>query len=374
MARIAAILVCVICLCLPSCKKSKPADAHPPIAVTVITVKPKTIPANYDYIGFAASSHPVEIRARVEGYLDQIAYVEGSLVKEGDLLFQIDPRPFQAALDQADAELKQQEAILWNATRTRERLEPLYKQNAASLRDLDNAIASELEALATVEANKANVEKARLNLSFTTINSPITGLSSKAKFREGSLIAPGPDSLLTTVSVIDPIWVYFTVSESDLLQGASDEAKGLLKFPKDMDFDVELILADGSIFPYQGKVNFAAPTISQSTGTLNVRATFNNPKGAVKPGQYVKARLIGAVRPHAIAVPQTAMLQGRTGMFVYVVNDKDQAEVRYVEPGPWYNNEWVIYSGLKEGERVVIEGVNKVQPDWPLKITNATKE
>lgn len=355
--------------------KSKPKQAvQKPIDVTVVEVQPRTIPADFEYVGFAESSHPVEIRARVEGYLDSISYIEGSEVKVGDLLFQIDPRPFQTVVAQREAELKQQEAVLWNATRTRERLDPLYQQKAASLRDLDNAIAQELEAMAAVDAAKANLAKAQLNLSYTTITSPINGMASKAKFREGSLISPGPDSLLTLVSVIDPIWVYFSVSSSDLLKAQKEITQGRLQYPEDMNFTVELLLADGVTFPASGKVSFAAPTLNQNTGTMNVRAVFPNPESTLKPGQFVRARVLGAVYPNALAVPQKALLQGRNSMYVYVVDSHNQARVQDVDPGDWAGDDWVINSGLKPGDRVIVDGVNKVQPEWPLNITKIEKQ
>lgn len=369
------ILLSLLLIFAVGCKSKPKTGNQKPVTVTVLEVQARTIPADFEYVGFAESSHPVEIRARVEGYLESIAYVEGAHVSVGDLLFQIDPRPFQAVVAQNEAELKQQEAILWNAVRTRERLDPLYKQNAASLRDLDNAIAHELESEATVEAAKANLEKAQLNLAYTTITSPINGMASKARFREGALIAPGGnDGLLTTVSVLDPIWVYFSVSSSDLLKAQNEVSKGLLKYPDDMNFKVELILADGSTFPYTGQVNFTAPTLNQNTGTMNIRATFSNPRGALLPGQFVRAKVTGAVHPNAIAVPQKALLQGRSGMFVYLVNDKDEAVVQYVVPGDWAGDDWVINSGLKPGDRVITEGINKVQPEWPLNITKTEKQ
>ncbi|MGH7901992.1 MAG: efflux RND transporter periplasmic adaptor subunit, partial [Thermodesulfobacteriota bacterium] len=205
-------------------------EVQPPVDVTTIKVEPKTVPVTFEYVGQTDSSHIVEIRARVEGYIDKIAYKEGSLVKQGDLLFQIDPRPFQAKLEDAKGQLAAAKANLTRASREYARIEPLYKQNAVSQRDRDNAEAALLEAEAAVQSAKANVMDAEVNLSYTTIRSPITGLSDRAYQREGALVSPGPESLLTTVSKPDPMWVYFSVSENDLLKYRDEINKGLLIF------------------------------------------------------------------------------------------------------------------------------------------------
>ena len=332
----------------------------PPVEVTTLKIKPQTIPAIFEYVGFAQSSHPVEIRARVEGYLDKIAYTEGEIVHEGDLLFQIDPRPFQASLDVAKGELARQEAILWNAKRSVDRLKPLFEQNAASRRDLDNAISQQLASEADVQSAKAKVTEAELNLNYTTINSPITGLSSRSNYREGALISPGPNGLLTTISVINPMWVDFSVSQADLLKYGDETQKGLLIQPKDQKYKVEIVLANGSVYPYKGNVNFAEPILAQSTGTMHIRAEINNPTGVLLPGQFVKVRVLGVIRPNAILVPQRAVQQGKKGMFVYVVQN-GKAVTRYIEPGDWYKDQWIINSGLQKGDVVITDGVNKVQ-------------
>lgn len=352
-------------------KEAAPRQQLPPVPVTTFLIQPETIAANFDYVGFAESSHMVEIRARVEGYLDKIAYVEGSMVKKGQLLFQLDPKPFIAKLEEAKGSLAQEEAILWNAKTTVNRLKPLYEQKAISKRDLDNAISNELASEAKVQSAKAQVVYAQLNLGYTTITSPVDGLSGRARFREGALITIGANSSdLTTVSVIDPIWVYFSVSESDLLKGRTQASKSQLQFPKDNDFKVRLILGDGSIYPILGKVDFTAPTINQETGTMEVRAVFANPDQVIKPGQYLKARVLGAVRPNAIVVPQTAVMQGSKSMYVYIVNEEKKAVITDVEAGDWYGNYWVITSGLLPGDQVIMTGINKVQPGSEVVITN----
>jgi membrane fusion protein (multidrug efflux system) len=338
------------------------------------------VPVTIEYVGQTQSSHIVEIRARVEGYIDKIAYKEGSLVKKGDLLFQIDPRPFQANVEEAKGDLASAKANLTRAQREYARIEPLYKQNAVSKRDRDNAEAALLEAEASVQSAKGKLMDAEVNLEYTTITSPVTGLSDLATQREGALVSPGPDSLLTTVSVPDPMWVYFSVSENDMLNYKDALGKGLLKFPPNDDFQVQLVLADGSIFPEKGRVTFAAPLFSRETGTFLVRAVIpnppvpNSPYGLLRPGQFVQVQLIGATRPNAIVVPQQAVVQTAKGHAVFVVKD-GKAELRNVEVGQWQGADgWFITSGLKSGEEVVVNGTNKLREGTPVKVAQQSTE
>lgn len=351
-------LFCMLFL-LHSCKQSSPPKT--PIQVSAVKIEPHTIPQNFEYIGVAESSHIVELRARVEGYLEKITYKEGSLVKDGDLMFVIDQRPFIAALESATGVLERQKALLWNAEKTKARMVPLYKENAVSQRDFDNAIANELAAQANVETANANVYQAQLNLGFASIAAPVTGMSSQAKFREGALISPGPNSLLTTIYVVDPIWVNFSISESDLLQSHKDIENKYLEWPKDMNFKIEAILSDGTVLPSEGYIDFTNPAIQQSTGTMLFRSVIPNPSMLLHPGQFVRVVVKGAIRPNAILVPQSAVVIGQKGPFVYVIDQNNRATIRFVEPGNWYENYWVINKGLKAGDIVIAEGVNRVQ-------------
>ena len=360
-------IIGVFCL-LAGCHKEQSAFQLPPVQVVVEKIEAKTIPAVFEYIGVVQSSHEVEIRARVTGYLDTIAYLEGSEVEKGALLFQLDPRPFQAALAKAKAQLAREQAVLWQAQRAVKRFTPLYEQKAASQRDLDNAIASEMSADAQILEAQAQVADAEINLSYTTIRSPVSGLTTHAKYRVGSLISPSQD-LLTTVSVMNPIWVNFSVSEQDILQSEDAIKKGRLIFPPNNEFEIELILADHTIFPERGTVNFASPSYSQKTGTLMVRAVLPNPNNILRPGQFVRVKIHRATRPNAIVVPQQAVQQSQNGPFVFVVNAENKAEVRSIVPGPWDQDNWVIYGGLKTGDRVIVTGVNKVMPGSPVTIT-----
>lgn len=359
---------------LVSCGSSEEDVIRPPVEVTAIEIHPKTIPANFEYVGVAQSSHLVEIRARVEGYLEKIAYLEGSFVQNGQLLFQLDKKPFEAALESAQSELAKQEAVLWNAKRSKERLEPLFEKNAASRKDLDDAIARELAAEADVSTAKSSIVQAELNLGYTTITSPISGLTGVSRYREGALITPGEKGLLTTVSVINPIWVNFSVSEGDILRATMEVQRQMLVTPDAMNFEVQIVLADGTRLPDVGKVDFTDPSLNQETGTMNIRAVLPNPLGVLRPGQFVRVILSGAVRPNAIVVPQRAVLQGKRGMFVYVVDKDHTAQIRFIEPGKWFKDDWIIKTGLAEGDIVIVDGVNKIQTGSKVVIRDTIKD
>lgn len=354
-------------LLLAACHpKTKPA-APPPVPVSAIRIQPQTIAANFEFIGVGESSHIVQLRARVEGYLQSINYKEGGIVREGDLMFVIDQRPFIATVESAKGVLDRQKAILWNTEQTKNRMVPLYRENAVSQRDLDNAIADELAAKANVQSAMANLYQAELNLGFASITSPVNGLASQAKYREGALISPGEQNLLTTIYVVDPIWVNFNVSDNDLLKARKEAEKHQLQWPKDMNFSIEAILADGTVLPAMGYIDFTNPAIQQTTGTLLLRAVLPNPDHLLHPGQFVRVVIKGATRPNAILVPQTAVVQGENGTFVYCAeNGKAQAKV--VQLGDWYSNYWIVYNGLKEGDLVIAQGVNKIQNGTPVTI------
>lgn len=350
------------------CQTSKKEET--PVTVTAYKIEPKVIPAHFQFVGVARSSHPVEIRARVEGYLQSINYTEGSQVEPGQLLFRIDPSQFEASLQEAKGELARQEAILWRAKRSLERIEPLYEQNAASQRDRDNALARVLTAEASVIAANANVIQAQLNLSYTYITSPIEGLTGRAKQREGDLITPSANGLLTYVSVIDPIWVVFSISDEQLLQARAEGKAQRLILPEEQKYTVTLQLADGSTFPYSGTVNFASPILDPDTGAMVVRAQFPNPKGEILPGQFVSATVSGAYRPNALIVPQQAVSQGRKGMYVFVIQSNNTVSMRQVKVGEWYKSYWIIDEGLQPGDVVVVDGTNKIQNGSKVKVVS----
>ncbi|MBS0627445.1 MAG: efflux RND transporter periplasmic adaptor subunit [Verrucomicrobia bacterium] len=362
-----------VILGLTSCHSKKPeTGVRPPVPVTAFQIKPQTIPATFEFVGVARSSHPVEIRARVEGYLWSVDYVEGSAVKIGDPLFQLDPRPFIASLEEANGMLAREEAILWRAQKSLDRMAVLFPKNAVSQRDLDDATAAVMAAEASVISAKANVEQAALNLSFTKIVSPIDGLSGRAIYQQGALISPNVNGLLTQVSVIDPIWVLFSVSDNELLLGKGETKKKQLILPSQQEYTVQLELSDGSFFPYKGKLNFTSPTLDPATGSLVVRATFDNPEGLILPGQFVKAYVSGAYRPDAILVPQQSVSQGRDGMYVFVIDKEAKVSLRNIQVGDWFENYWIVKEGLQPGDLVVVEGTNSITEASSVKITAIT--
>lgn len=343
-------------------------QARPPAEVTVLKVAPRDVPVSYEYVGQTESTRQVQIRARVDGFLDRRVYTEGSLVAAGDVMFQQDPKPFQAELDAAKGALGQQQARLQTANDNLARVRPLTAQKALSQKDLDDAIGQQQAAAAAVDTAKAQVQQAQLNLGYTTITTPVTGLSSYAQVQDGSYISSA-NSLLTYVAQIDTLWVDFSVSENDMQRFRTEQSKGQLRMPTREGFLVDLVLADDSLFPHQGHITFANADYNVKTGTFMLRATVPNPEAVLRPGQFVRARISGAVRPDAILVPQEAVLQGAKGHFVVIVGKDDKAEIRPVEVGSWHGNDWFITGGLKAGDLVVTDGVVHLTPGAEVKIT-----
>ena len=351
-------------------RQAAPPPQRPAPEVTVATVQPRTIPFVPSFVAQTESSRQVDIVARVSGFLDKIAYKEGDLVRQGQLLFQLDPKPFQAQLEAARGELQAQKARFTTAEATLARVKPLAAQNALSQADLDKAQGEYDASKAAVFAAEAKVTEAALNLGYATIRSPVTGLASRALQREGAYLnAQSPDAKLTYVAAIDPIWVTFSVSQNQAAKNRDMVAKRQIIEPKDKKFEVELVLSDGARYPYTGRISFADPSFSQDTGSFMVRGVLPNPKMELRPGMFVTAYLKGAVRPDAIVVPQLAVQQGSHGHLVYVVNNEGNAEVRPVVVGDYVGDkDIVVLTGLHAGDRVVIDGVLKVVPGQPVKI------
>lgn len=362
-----AMMIGVLSL-VAGCGKEPPTLASQAPDVTVMTVTARTTPVTFEFVAQTQSSREVEIRARVAGFLEKRLYTEGDLVKSGQTLFQMDRKPFEASLLSAQGQLAQQQARWEVAKATLARVRRLAAQNAVSKMDLDNAVGDERQTRAAVLAAEGTVRTEQLNLSYTTISSPLTGLSSFAKKQEGSYVTPGESGLLTTVSQMDPIYVNFSLSENETLKYRDEIASGHLIFPLRSEFVVEVVLADGSVVPDRGRLNFAAPSYSQDTGTFLVRAVVANPNGQLRPGQFVRARAIGASRPNAIVVPQKAVLEGAKSHFVWVINAEGKPEQRVVEVGDWHGDDWFITQGLQAGERIVVDGAIRVTPGGPLNI------
>ncbi|HEY2024674.1 efflux RND transporter periplasmic adaptor subunit [Paraburkholderia sp.] len=366
-ARTLLLAIAAIAL-LASCKKAPPPPKAAEPEVTVMTVTQQDTPVDFEFTAQTQSSREVEIRSRVDGFLDKRVYVEGQMVKTGQTMFQMDQKPFEAALQTAKGQLAQQQARHEVAKSNLARVEPLAAQNALSKKDLDDAVGNEKQSAAAVIAAKGEVDTALLNLGYTTIKSPLTGLSSFARQQDGSYVTATSNGLLTYVYQLDPMWVNFSISENEMLRYRDQIAAGRLKFPAHNDFIVHLVLADGTTFADQGHIDFANPAFNTETGTFLVRAVFANPKGVLRPGQFVRARVSGAIRPNATLVPQRAVLQGSKSHFVWVVDDQQKAHQRVIEVGDWRAEQWFVSDGLKAGERIVVDGALRVTADAQLKI------
>ncbi len=357
-------LLAACALALAGCGRDQPAPKSPPpvVPATVITVTATDAPYEAEFVGETESSQEVEIRARVEGFLESINYQEGSVVKKGAVLFQMDRKPFEAALSAARAELEAQQARLATAAANLKRVGPLAAEDALSQKDLDDATGSRDAAAAAVESARSRVQQAEINLSYTTILSPLNGVTSFARKQPGSFIAPGPDSLLTYVSALDPMRVNFSVSENEQLKFTKLMNENKLRRPENGRYSVKIVLADGTVVPAPGLVTFGDASYNKETGTFLVRAELPNKDGSLRPGQFVRVLLGGATWVNAIEVPQRAVQQGPQGNFVWVVNAESKAEPRPVTVGPLVGDRWIIDQGLQAGERIVVDGALKLAP------------
>jgi membrane fusion protein (multidrug efflux system) len=337
----------------------------PPAPVSVQEVKPVNVPLRFEYVGQTAGSKEAEVRARVQGILERRTYQEGGRVNAGQTLFVIDARPYQAQLQAAEADLARAQAQHAQARRNLERLRPLADQQVVTKRDLDDAIAAEETGAAGIKQAQARLTEARLNLSYTTVIAPVSGFASRAQKSEGSLVSPGENSLLTTVSQIDPIHVNFSISEQEQQRLAR-----LMPGGSGAGFEVSVRLSDGSVLPRKGRLGFIDTRINTATGAFDAQAVLPNPDTALRPGQFVRVILEGPGRPDAIVVPQRAVMDGPQGKFVFVVGKgekgNDVALPRPVTVSDWVQfdgqQQWVVDSGLKPGDLVVVDGTAKLFP------------
>ena len=373
---IAGVTACLalVCFLTTSCSKGPEQKAAQPrtAEVIVITVEKKDVPVSVEYVAQTQSSRQVNIQARVSGFLDKRVYQEGSVVKEGQTLFLMDQKPFKVQLQQSEAALAKQKAAMETARANLARVKPLAALNALSKKDLDDATGQYQSYEAAVEQAQAQVEQAKLNLSYTVITSPVTGVSSYAQQADGTYINV-QNSLLTNVAVLSPMWVNFSISENEQQDLREQMRKGLLREAPGRNYVVEIILVDGSIFPHTGRITFAESSFNAQTGTFLIRASVDNPQGVLKPNQYVRVRLKGAVRPNAILVPQRAIQQSAKGHFVWVVDKDGKAEARPVVVGEWNKDDWFVFEGIKAGERIVVDGALTLGPGMPLTIKETAK-
>jgi membrane fusion protein (multidrug efflux system) len=384
-------------LMISGCQKEEKAGPPPPPVVEVAEVVPKDVPIFAEWVGTLDGFVNATIRAQVQGYLIKQNYREGDFVRQGQVLFEIDPREFQAALEQAQAVLNQakgtvdqanaalekakaevavQEARWTTAKANLARIKPLAEQNAVSKKDLDDATGLELSTRSAVEAAKAGVsvaeanivaakaqvlgaqaavEKAQLNLSFTKITSPIDGISGIAKAQIGNLVGPGSLEELTTISTVNPIKCYISLSEQEYLQMRGGRERRAAKVP------LELILTDGSTYPKKGEFSFADRQVDVRTGTIRVATVFPNPQNLLRPGQFSRVRAEMGIKKGALAIPQRAVTEVQGKYMVAVVGPENKVAIRPVKAGARVGQLWVVDEGLKAGEKVVAEGTQKVR-------------
>lgn len=354
---------------LTACSQEKPAAPPPATEVGVITVETRPIPYSQSFVAQTESSRHVDILARVSGFLDRIAYAEGDFVKQGQVLFQIDPKPFKAQLEAARGELEAQKARLNTATANLKRVKPLAEQNALSQADLDRATGDFEVATAAVHSAEAKVHEAELNLDYTTIRSPLNGSAGRALQREGAFVGGSSETAkLTYVAAQDPIWVTFSISQNQQAANFEMFEKKIVTPPANSNYDIEVVLPGGKVYPYRGKFNFADPSFSQETGSFMVRASLPNPKKDLRPGMFVTANVHGAIRPNAVVIPQLALQQGAKGHFVLVANAENKVETRPVVVGTYLGEkEIVIEQGLQGGDRVIVDGFARLTPNAPVK-------
>jgi RND family efflux transporter MFP subunit len=361
--------VAMVLLDVVGCSSGKAAPPAPPAVVEIATVVQQDTPIYSEWVAILDGNVNAQIQPHVSGYIIRQNYKEGSIVKQGDVLFEIDPRPFQAALDQAKAQLAQAEAQLGKATLDVERDTPLANERAIARSQLDTEIQARLAAQAVVQAAKANVEQAQLNIEWTRVTSLVSGIAGIAQVQIGNLV--GPSSVLTSVSQSDPIRAYFSVSEQVFMDFHR-------RFPTEASVEeqrkripLQLILGDGSIYERTGAIYFADREVNPATGAIRIAGVFPNPHNLLRPGFYGRVRASVRTQSGALLVPQKAVMELQGSQQVAVVTNEDTVSMRPVTVGETVGNLWIVTDGLKPGERVVVEGLQKVRDGAPVKVASA---
>src|SRR5437588_6093672 len=376
------VIASVILLSSVGCGKSEQSQARPP-EVEVVQVEQKDVPISKEWVGTLEGFVNAQIRPQVTGYLLRQTYKEGSFVRKGELLFEIDPRTFQAALDQAKAQRANAEGQLAQAEANQvktqldvNRYTPLAKEQAVTQQDLDNAIQANVAAQAQVRAAKAQIDAARaqvdaaqLNLGFTRIVSQIDGIAGIAQAQIGDLV--GPTSLLTTVSTLDPIKVYFPVSEKGYLNYIKENPDAAKRAEQERQLGLEMILADGSRYPHEGSFSFADRQVDVKTGTLRLQGLFPNPGNILRPGQFARVRAITTTRKDALLIPQRAVTELQGSYQVAVVGNDNKVSIRPINVGERVDAMWIVEGGVKPGELVIVEGLQKVRDGATVKVKQA---
>ena len=358
-----------VLLMLPACKEDNGQNnMEPQIPVVgAVRLEPQNVPLSFEFSARAQGSKETEVRARVGGILLKRNYVEGSAVKEGDILFEIDPDQYQVALDRAEANMAQVEANLKNAEIDWARKEKLAKDRIVSEKALDDARAALDSYKASYMQAKAEVNAAKLNLDYTKVKAPISGITSMETQSEGSLISA--NGMLTTITQLDPIYVIFSASENEILSLSNMVERGLIRNPYNKSEIFALVkFSDGSTYNKEGKINFINPSIDESTGTIKLRAVFENPEQRLRPGQFLRLAMEGLTRINALLVPQEAVMQSGAGSYVYRINAEGKVESVNVQTGVVApDGSWIIDEGLNPGDIVVTTGLMKIRPGMSVK-------
>jgi RND family efflux transporter MFP subunit len=349
-----------------SCKKPQAAGPAGPPEVLVTEVVQKDVPLVRQWVGTMNGIQNAQVRARETGYLQTIAYQQGGYVKKGDLLFEIDPRPFIAALDQAKGQLSEAKATLLGVELDAKRAKELFNNKVISEQEYTNKTQDYQTKLAAVAAAQAALDDAQLNLDYTKIVSPLDGIAGQQQAQIGDLVGSGSNTVLTTVSQIDPIWCLFPISEQTYWEFA-DRLKEMMAVPEEKRPErVELILPDGSIYQHKGRFAFVDRQVDPKTGTIQIAVTFPNPELTLRPGQYATARAEIGTIPNALLIPYRAISELQGGDQVGIVNPDGKAEIRAVTIGPVFGSLVVIKEGLKAGEKVIVEGFQKIRQGLPV--------
>jgi RND family efflux transporter MFP subunit len=368
-------LIALLCLGLLSivtaCSGGKGAQtgqATAAPAVVVTSLQPQTVPIYSEFVGQTEAANIVEIHAQVQGFLQQITFREGSIVKKGQPLFAIDPRPYQAVLQQAQATLAVNQATVNNAQKIVDRYTPLAQKHAISEQQLDSAVATAKESQAYVQSAEAQVAAAQLNVNYTRIRAPMAGSIGTAQVKVGDLVQSGT-TLLDTIYSISPMYVRFAISQNDYLAYAQRRRQQ----PKE-SHPIQLILGNGSVYSQPGTIDMIAPTVSTSTGTLGIRATFPNPEGTLKPGLFSRVRLVTRDAVNALLVPQSAIQQLQGTQSVFVLGPDSKIQQRTITTGATVGTLEIVNSGLQPGDQIVVEGTQKVQPGMVVKAQQAPQQ
>lgn len=356
-----------ILLATAGCKPEGGSGPMPPAPqVEVVTVTMTTVPDEPEFIGQMEASRPVEIRPQVTGLIKAVLFTEGREIKKGEPLYQIDPVPFQAEVASAKAKIAQAKAKVVQARQNLARVKPLLAEQAVSQKDVDDAIAEELSAKAALQGAEADMIKAQFDFDNTRITAPIDGMIERSRYYEGRLVSAQTD-LLTVINRVDPMYVVVSIPETFILKRRRDIEEKKIKHPGVYQLRGELVLLDGSTYQHEGMLDLMEPGLRTDTGSRVVRMTVPNPDRKLLPGQFVKVKFKGDSKLNVVLLPQRAVLQGPQGPFVFVVNTEERIDVRPVQASNWQGDQWLIESGLKADERVVVNGLMKIGPGAPVK-------